>query len=651
MPAMHRALGSLSAYLPAALLLLFAAGAGTFAGAATAAGALAGHLALLLCLALAAGRWRDPLGRRGSLLLLALLLSVAASLLLSPVPRAGCLAVLLPAFLLVPPAVAECWGDARRRRSGVWAVSLVVAAVAAASLVEAWRLETAAALPLGHHNLLAAWLVTLLPVAVLPWRDGGGGRLLALAAGLLGLAALFATGSLAAAVAAAAVAVPAALLVRKGWLALALAAVFLGPQAPRLLGLVAGDPSLQARWGYLEAGWRGFAERPVFGWGPGATAWTIGEQLRPRPGIHPPDEVVADLHSLPLQLAYELGSSGLLLGFGVALIFWYRHRQAAADPGLRRAAFLGLAALAVMSLAGLPLSVTALPVAALVVVGGVLAAGGGRERPQQGSRRWPALAAGLAIAAVVLPLDLAQAAYDRAATAADPGEQARHLRRAVALDPDFPLYRARLAWLEAEIGGADREIARRAVRAAADAYGVAPLWLVAGVLAQETGGPGSREALERACRLSPLGALAPFRLALGEPTRAASAEWGARALLAEPRLAAATAWGARRELLAAAVGRAVAAPGVDAGWRQRLAERVDEGLDLAGPTRRIALAMDGEGSASLSLYAFRRRPWPAELVPVALSAAALARIDLVPAVGLRTTAPEVFNGPGLCGLP
>jgi hypothetical protein len=39
-----------------------------------------------------------------------------------------------------------------------------------------------------------------------------------------------------------------------------------------------------------------------------------------------------------------------------------------------------------------------------------------------------------------------------------------------------------------------------------------------------------------------------------------------------------------------------------------------------------------------------------ELLRVELSAAALPRIDLVPAAGQPTTAPEVFAGPVPCGL-
>ena len=84
----------------------------------------------------------------------------------------------------------------------------------------------------------------------------------------------------------------------------------------------------------------------MLGWGPGSASWTTAEHLRPIPGLHPPDQVVADLHSLPLQLGYELGWSGLLLTGGLALVFLRRRGAAAADPRLRRFALLGLAALA-----------------------------------------------------------------------------------------------------------------------------------------------------------------------------------------------------------------------------------------------------------------------------------------------------------------
>ena len=78
--------------------------------------------------------------------------------------------------------------------------------------------------------------------------------------------------------------------------------------APRVIDVARGhDLSTRARLAYAEAGVRGWRERPLLGWGPGATAWTIAEHLPVRPGVLPAGQAVADLHDLPLQLGYELG--------------------------------------------------------------------------------------------------------------------------------------------------------------------------------------------------------------------------------------------------------------------------------------------------------------------------------------------------------
>jgi len=649
-----------AALLPAAFLLLLSGWAGTFAGGATGAGALAGHLAVtgvaLLGAILGAQDPADPLGlgRRRRLLPALLLALLAVSWLASPVPRAGRTALLLfPAFLFLPAAVARCWSTPAGRLWGLRGVSAVVTAVAGASLYGVWRYgDPGASFPLGHHNLLAAWLLILLPLALLPWRQGGVGRVLALAAGVTGVAALAATRSLGAAVAAAAVATAWS---RRGRWLLLVVLLLLVPQLPRLVDVAAGaDPSFAARLGYWEAGWRGFLERPGVGWGPGAAAWTISEHLRPVPGIHPPGQVVADLHSLPLHLGYELGAAGVAALVAVAFLFVRRRlAEPASDPALRRAALGGLAAGAVFSVGGLPVAVAAIPAAAAVVTGAALAGGG----VAQDRRRTPAsrvakgvVAAALGLLALLaLPPDLAQRAYDRAATAADPEVQLRHLRRAVDLDPAFPLYRARLAWLEGEQRGIDRGLADRAVAAARDAPGVAPLWLVAGILAQETGAPGGREALLAACRLDPLGAVAPYRLATAAPVERNSEEWAGRALLAEPLLLAAPAWRERDAVLDAGVARVEATAGVNEGWRERLRLLHTRGLDRTGPTRALVLEMDGEDQASTSLHAFRRRRWPVRLARVDLAAAAVAEVDLVPAVGQPTTRAGVFEA-SECGV-
>ncbi len=652
---------ALSACLPAILLLLFAVWTGTFSGAAGAVGASAGHLALLLCLIFGGRAGWNPLalGRGGNLLLLALFAAVVASWRLSPVPRAGTTAVLLlPAFACLPAAVAGWLRTTERRRIGVLWVSFVVAGVAVWSLLDAWRIGGPVAMPLGHHNLLAAWLVILLPVAVTPWWDGGWRRLVAVLAGVTGVAAMVGTRSLAAALAVVVVALALALRRRRSLvLASAAATAVLIPQLPRILRLADFDSSLVARMGYLEAGWRGWMERPIFGWGPGATAWTVSEHLRPRPGIHPPDQIVADLHCLPLQLAYELGLTGLILLAGVAAVAWQRWRLSPTeDPRLRRAAALGLLAGAVASFGGLPLSVTALPVAVLVVLGMIPHPDplpGGREgwagRGDGGEGfggRGVRFLLAIFLAFFLLPLDRAHFAYDRAQKSIDPEEQIQHLRRAVDLDPRFPLYRARLAWLQEDL----EELAAGVRHAATDAYGVPSLWLAAGEAGAATDAPWTREALVRACRLNPLGALAPFWLAVATPPGPLTPEWGARAILSEPRLLAAPAWRGRPGLLANVVDWASEIEGVDAGWRQRLKAVFAGGLDTDGETMTLALSMDARGEVSLSLHAFRRQQWPAELSAVKLGREALDDLDLVSAAGQVATDPGVFAARAHCGL-
>ncbi|MEM7354912.1 MAG: O-antigen ligase family protein, partial [Acidobacteriota bacterium] len=491
-----------SAHLPACLLALFAGWTGTFAGGAWGDSAALGHGALLVFVALYGrlGAAPSELGRRGGWLLAAFGTSLLASYLLSPVERAGRLGLLLlPAFLLVPSAVAGCWATVEQRRLGLRSWSLVVTGVAGWALFGWWQLETPrAALPLGHHNLLAAWLVITLPLAALSWREGGPGRILSGVAVLTGSAALLGTGSLGAALAVAAVGASLVLRTawtaadahrRRLWVASAIVVGLLLVQMPRLRQIAAGaDFSATARWSYLEAGWRGLQHRPVFGWGPGAASWTISEHLRPIPGVHPPDQVVADLHCWPLQVAYEVGWSGLLLGLGLAVVFLRSRRSEAADPDLRRCALLGLAALGVVSTTGLSLAVSALPLAVVVALGAVLAA---EQRsppePRSVGPRIAAVVAACVIGVCVLPLDRAHLAYDRAMSGLDRSQQIRHLRRAVELDPAFPLYQARLAWLEAENGLGEPAVARRALAAAEAARGLAPLWLAAGLHGQQAG--------------------------------------------------------------------------------------------------------------------------------------------------------------------
>ena len=490
------------ALAPSVALAVVGGWAGTFEGGAAASGAATLHAVLLIAALAVAGSWRDPLllGRRGRFLPAALWVLVAASCWASPVSRAGWVAVAtLPAWLLLPAAVARAWGGLRRRRLGLAAVAAVVLAVSLVALGGLlWRGDARAAAPLGHHNLLAVWLLAVLPLAVLPWRRGGWPRLLAAAAGAAGLAALLASRSLSGAAGLVAVAVLAALAAltrrdganRRRAAALALVALLaavavVGDSAPRLLRLASGhDPSLAARRTYWAAGLAALPERPFVGHGPGSTPWTVADWLRPVPGVNPPGEVVGDLHSLPLQLLFELGGTGVLLAAAMVLLFAWRRlvaRPGAEDPALVAAGLLGLAGAAVACLSVAPLAVPAVPLALALAAGAALAGEGGTEGAgvAGGDTALAALSRRALPSAGMLPmvvyvlvagpilgrLDLAHWHYDRSIVAGSissgsiggggstaGGPAARELAAAVRLDPAFPLYRTHLARLSAGDG-------------------------------------------------------------------------------------------------------------------------------------------------------------------------------------------------------
>jgi O-antigen ligase/polysaccharide polymerase Wzy-like membrane protein len=384
--------------VPALLAALYAGWCGNLLGGVTAAGSTTALAALLLTLGAFAGPWRDPLrlGRAWRLAPLGLWLAAAASAWLSPVPRAGLAAVvLLPAYLSLPGALARCWESEAARRLGARGMAAAVAllagwalivelrggetAVAAAAAMAAGRQEAAPALggtlaPLGHHTLLATWLATLLPVALLPLREKSGWRWLGAGAGALGIAGMLLGRSLAGGAAVACEALMAAVwLAGRGGAAtpplplpppretsgaagaldaqnadaggsggpsedagthggpagdaaggrrlrrrLAVALALLGlalaaSQLPRLARIAARrDASALARAVYIQAGWQGWRERPWLGWGPGSAPWTAAWFLAPRPGLNPWGEAVGELHTLPVHLAYETGALGLL---------------------------------------------------------------------------------------------------------------------------------------------------------------------------------------------------------------------------------------------------------------------------------------------------------------------------------------------------
>lgn len=609
--------------VPAVVLALFAAWCGTLPGGASALGAIGAHAALLGLAALGLDRWSDPLGQaktgRVALGLAAVL--ALGSLAASPVPRAGRTGLVVAALLLlVPAAVARLWATPEARRRGSLAVALVAVGIAGWALADRFALGSPrAAMPLGHHVLAAAWLVVVLPLALTAWAAR---RWVAVVVAVVGGAALVATGSraglLAATVQVAVFLWEAATRERRRsrWArggALAALAVA-GTIALRLAA--PGDPSVTARRGYLAGALAGISERPLLGWGPGAAPWTAALYLRPRPGLNPPGEALADLHSLPAHVAFELGVPLLLLLAGMALLA-LRRRPAPADALARGGRISGVGA-AVVCLGSASLAVTALPLALAVAVGATLPV------PPPASRRvrlagW---AGWLVAIALLVPVDLAQAHWQRALRS--PGEEARRsLARAVALDPGFPLYRARQAWLAPRPSVAAAEEAYRAAR---DAVGVPALWWLAGRLGMEASRPWGAEALAEAWRLDPLVAVGPYLLS--EAGGVEAARWGARAVLVEPILGASLAWAERPGFLEEVASALRSWPGLEPPAAERLAAAL-EGPRTDDGTRDLVFGFDGQPATSVTLHTFRRSGWPLELLRVPLSTPAVHRLSQV----------------------
>lgn len=615
--------------IPPLLLLLFGAWCGTFFGSASAAGSTVGAAVLLGTVTLAGVPWRDPLGlgRWGRLLAPALWIAAAVSAWRSPVPRASWMALLLlPAFLLLPGAVARWWSRLSSR-----GITVLVLGVSLWALIDhAVRNLPRAAMTLGQHNLLAAWLVILLPLALLAVREPGAWRWLGLASGLLGAATILATRSLSGNLGLAAeVLVGLAWIVGRGrsraWVLaplVLLAAVGLFSQRARIASILAGqDLSLRGRMVYYEGALEGVRARPGLGWGPGSAAWTAGAFFDPVPGVSPFGESVGELHSLPLHLAYETGSVGLVLALALGGAFFARRiSERGTDPELRLAGLTGLWGVAVACLGSAPLAVTALPVAAAVAAGAALAARGEEEAPVS---RVPVLVYALAAAMGLAPLEAARWAWDRQA-----------LATAVRLDPSFALYRTRLALLQGETPRERAAAAELALGAARQAPGVATLWTTAGVLGAAAQRPWAGEALDRACALDPFNPFPPFYRMTVEPGAEGAARHGAHALLAEPRLAAATFWESHPELLVRTMDELRRWPGVDAGWKEALIGALPSPAERRGDLARVELEIDAEPAVALSLHTFRRRPFPVRWPLVQVRLAPLERLDLPPATTL-----------------
>jgi hypothetical protein len=615
---------SLLPVVPGLLLALLSCWCGTLPGGATAAGSIVGITAILSLALLGVPHWSDPLqlGRRlGLVLPLGLVTATLISWASSPVSRSGQLGVLLlPAILLAPAGVARCWQDPRRLQIGLETLSLVIVVVSGWSLVDWWRLDTPrAAMPLGHHNLLAGWLVFLLPFAAVGLRRSGARRWLAATALLVGTGAILATGS----------ALGLTALILQGTLAalwwpslripFAAITVLAGlSQLPRVLRILsATDVSTKARLLYLHAAWDGVLERPAFGWGPGSTPWLIAGFLEPDPTVNPPSQVVGDLHSLPAQLAFELGLVGLAMGSGLWLLFvvrrWIEREEAGNKPELL-APLIALGGGTLFLLGNAPFTVLALPVAIILTCGAALAAGPGLDQAR-GSR--PRLLFTLLyllpVGVLLLPMILAQVHYDRAATAESSIQSLDEIDLARSLDPSFPLYGARTAWLKGSLHGVDDDSARLALHSAESAMGVAPLWLAAGSMGLEVSADWTLDALSTASNLDPLSPLPHLLMALSQPQHPEAGRWAAQALRLEPRLSRTSRFLDNPDLIQRTT-EVLEASGQDG---DLLASLRTETSALP-PGAALGLTMDREPALAFSLYGFRRRPWPATLVRLPL---------------------------------
>lgn len=648
---MMKLAASAAAVAPVAALGLLAFLWGNFPGAATADGATAAQLILLFLLAAGAAGWRRRPLRRGEAAALVLLwLAVLLSTAFSEVPRAGrCALALLPIFGILPRLAAHLFAAGGSLRLAARALSLLLAAAAGYGLWGAlWGGTPGASLPLGHHNLLAIFLLLLLPAPLALWQAGGEPRERwpALAAAGLGIAALLATRSLGGGLALATLLL--LFFPRESWVrrsrplyaGLALGAGLLAVAlAPRLLA--GGDLglSMKARWSYIAGGLRGFWDAPWVGHGPGSTPWLFADYFVPRVAVHPPEHIVADLHSLPLQVLFELGLLGFLAaGWWLFKMLWPLWSAPLPEDRLRaavlRAARAGLLAALVFSSTGFLLAVPALPLAFVLLAGlahaalpppaglAVPAAASVAERTAGGRRLAWLVSLGMGLLAVavffwLLPGLRAQGAWERARLAQDESEARWALEEAVALDPDFPLYRARLG-MAAEIPAQLEEAQRAAVA-------VGALTLQAALAAEDDALPEAAGLLARACDLDPFGGLAPFRLAVGKAGGDFDlrVERAMRALVAEPRLVAAAAWRAQPEVLQRAQVR-LDREGPPLGWSAALLPSLEKLLGPdPGPTADLVLTIDADPAESVSLVVFRRSPWSSPLARVRVHAEAL----------------------------
>jgi len=331
---------------------------GTVSGGASWTREAGMHAVIIVALgaALVAG-WRNeswPLvgGVFEPALALLLLVLVAGALQAPCAGRSWGLILLAVAAVSVFYLVLGARASPGRAAALAWLVPATgVAAAGAGLLAYALGWTPRVAVPLGHHNYMAGFLLLHLPLTVsaagrqearASWI-----RALWLAGAALEALAILLTGSLAAVLVLVVFAVsmavsrarrapartPASAGRHWAWqryaAALLLVAIVVGAgvllgtsRSPVIAGvrqrlggiLAAGrDPSLslENRLRFLRAGLAMFSAQPVVGFGVGSVPLAVALYRQQVPGIMPPGEVVPQLHDLPVHLLAETGALGL----------------------------------------------------------------------------------------------------------------------------------------------------------------------------------------------------------------------------------------------------------------------------------------------------------------------------------------------------
>jgi len=196
--------------------------------------------------------------------------------------------------------------------------------------------DTELVYPLGSKVLMAGLLTLAIPLAMGRFLEAHGARrLLWIASGLILAVGLVLTRSAVAIVLLPfAVALPLVLGNKKrgrmvAVLGLTLVILSGALYSTRFRGGTDATQSWDNRVRYWSGALPAISERPLAGWGSGQVGVTYPPFRIQRAGYAPSGEVVSDLHSVPLQWAYEFGFIGLILrvaAFGVLLLPGYSRR-------------------------------------------------------------------------------------------------------------------------------------------------------------------------------------------------------------------------------------------------------------------------------------------------------------------------------------